>query len=71
MVVHDLVITSRGGAVLRVEEEVVTAFTHAGSMTDLHVRETYAVANSWRIGGCGVGWWQVHTVRHGGLRVKE
>lgn len=45
MVVHDLVITSRSGAVLRVEEEVVTAFTHAGSMTDLHVRGMAAVTD--------------------------
>ena len=38
LVVHDLVVTSRGSSVLRVEEEVVTAFAHRGKMTDLHVR---------------------------------
>eukprot|EP00198_Chlamydomonas_reinhardtii_P012438 XP_001701775.1 hypothetical WD40 domain protein [Chlamydomonas reinhardtii] len=39
LVVHDLVVTSRGSSVLRVEEEVVTAFAHRGKMTDLHVCE--------------------------------
>ncbi|GFR40203.1 hypothetical protein Agub_g766, partial [Astrephomene gubernaculifera] len=37
LVVHDLVVTSRGSAVVRVEDEVVTAFAHRGKMTDLHV----------------------------------
>ncbi|GLC34636.1 hypothetical protein PLESTB_001239900 [Pleodorina starrii] len=37
LVVHDLVITTRGNSVLRLEEEVVAAFTYQGKMTDLHV----------------------------------
>ncbi|EFJ49489.1 hypothetical protein VOLCADRAFT_120749 [Volvox carteri f. nagariensis] len=39
LVVHDLVVTSRGNSVLRVEEEVVVAFSYTSKMTDLHVCE--------------------------------
>ncbi|KAG2501025.1 hypothetical protein HYH03_000845 [Edaphochlamys debaryana] len=39
LVVHDLVVTSRGSHVLRVEDDVVTAWHHRGRMTDLTVCE--------------------------------